>query len=68
MLPSAPSGTRWDPMGLVTDALQESQSKELALEYLLPVQELLDRLHEIEVEPVRSVQPPNQADDFGLGL
>ncbi len=55
-------------MGLVTDALQESQSKELALEYLLPVQELLDRLHEIEVEPVRSVQPPNQADDFGLGL
>ena len=63
-----PERTLRDPMELVTDALQESQSKELALEYLLPVQELLDRLHEIEVEPVRSIQPPSQADDFGLGL
>jgi hypothetical protein len=55
-------------MDLVTDALQQSQGKELALESLLTVQELLDRLHEIEVEPNRAIQTPNQADDFGLGL
>lgn len=63
-----PERTAQDPKKLVTDALHKSQGKELAIESLMPIEDLLNRFNQIEVEPAEPVEAPSQADDFDLGI